>query len=541
MNEKDKINLFLDNGYLVSPELLDNVDIETLENGFFTESTGKIKSKEKPLLINKEVYQALLKNKEVSEINWIEFERCRSEYERGKDTKGYELFLNVLSQKETTIITEQEEQDINEDNSTLKEQVRSVIIKKTFSENAKKRDVQQFVKYYKRRYESIRDILLSRNDLPNLTSINKLKNKNKKEAVSVAGLVFSKGISKNNNIMLTLEDKTGMIRAVVNKDREEVYNPAKNIVEDEVLGISGTISNDFIFVNKITYPDMPIKEKKYSNDEVYVAFISDVHVGSRLFLQDDFVRFIEWLNGNVGSKEQRDLANKVGYLFIVGDLVDGCGIYPSQEKELTYPDIYKQYELSAQLLSKIRKDLNIIICPGNHDAVRISEPQPALSKYAELLSKLPNVFLVSNPALVNIHASPNFSGFDILMYHGYSFDYYLDTVEYIRKNEGKENPSVILKFLLQKRHLAPTHSSTLYIPETDEDPLFIEKIPDIFVTGHLHKSSVGSYNNVITICCSCWQSKTDFQEKCGHNPDPGKVPIINLKTREVSILKFGEH
>ncbi len=37
---------------------------------------------------------------------------------------------------------------------------------------------------------------------------------------------------------------------------------------------------------------------------------------------------------------------------------------------------------------------------------------------------------------------------------------------------------------------------------------------------------------------SCWQAKTDFQEKLGHEPEPGRVPIVNLKTRAVKILDF---
>jgi DNA polymerase II small subunit len=86
--------------------------------------------------------------------------------------------------------------------------------------------------------------------------------------------------------------------------------------------------------------------------------------------------------------------------------------------------------------------------------------------------------------------------------------------------------------------LAPTHTSTLYIPDVDRDPLVIESIPDFFVTGHIHKSSVSSYKNITIICGSCWQSKTPFQEKVGHHPEPCRVPIVNLQTREAKIMRF---
>ena len=91
-----------------------------------------------------------------------------------------------------------------------------------------------------------------------------------------------------------------------------------------------------------------------------------------------------------------------------------------------------------------------------------------------------------------------------------------------------------------RRHLAPSHGSNLYIPDVNKDSLVIDKVPDFLVTGHIHKSSVSNYRNITLICGSCWQSKTDFQEKVGHNPEPGRVPIVNLKTREVKILKFSK-
>ena len=95
-----------------------------------------------------------------------------------------------------------------------------------------------------------------------------------------------------------------------------------------------------------------------------------------------------------------------------------------------------------------------------------------------------------------------------------------------------------MKFLLQKRHLAPAHSSTLYIPDIRGDSLVIDKVPDIFVSGHIHKSSHGNYRNVTMLNCSCWTSQTEFQEKMGISPDPCKIPIINLQSREVKIMNF---
>jgi DNA polymerase II small subunit len=169
----------------------------------------------------------------------------------------------------------------------------------------------------------------------------------------------------------------------------------------------------------------------------------------------------------------------------------------------------------------------------------MSEPQPMLDKeYAKAIYDLPNVFIVSNPGIVRIHKSEKFSGFDVLLYHGYSFDYFIREVESIRNNGGYDRADLMMKFLLQRRHLAPTHGSTLYIPS--EDNLIIKQIPDFFVTGHIHKVSISNYKTVTTICGSCWQRKTAFQEKVGHHPEPGKVPIVNLRTRAIKVLNFGD-
>lgn len=95
-----------------------------------------------------------------------------------------------------------------------------------------------------------------------------------------------------------------------------------------------------------------------------------------------------------------------------------------------------------------------------------------------------------------------------------------------------------MKFLLQKRHLAPTHTSNRYVPDADADPLIINKIPDFFITGHIHRVSVSNYKNVTLINASCWTGITEDQEKRGLENQPAKVPIINLKTREVKVINF---
>jgi site-specific DNA-cytosine methylase len=102
-----------------------------------------------------------------------------------------------------------------------------------------------------------------------------------------------------------------------------------------------------------------------------VVFLSDVHIGSLTFLEDAFSRFIDWINCDYGNEEQRRVAEDVKYLIIGGDIVDGIGVYPNQDKELAIKDITQQYNEAARFLGNIRSDIKIIIAPGNHDASRV--------------------------------------------------------------------------------------------------------------------------------------------------------------------------
>ncbi len=417
----------------------------------------------------------------------------------------------------------------------------SVKLISEYDDKPRKRSVQDFVDYFNARYRALEKLLQSRQELQNLTSISRLRLKKDRETLSIIGIVVNKYVTKNEHIMLSLEDSSGTFSVLCSKNKQELFVQASDVVLDEVLGVSGVLGDGIVFANSLVYPDIPIAEAKLAPDEAYVAVLTCIHVGSSLFEREKFERFVSWANGGFGTDEERAIAAKLKYIFICGDLVDGVGIYPQHEKELLISDIRDQYKEGARLLGLLPKSIPIIVCPGNHDAGRISEPQPKLIKeYASPLYDLPNVILVCNPCMVNIHSSANFPGFDVLVYHGFSFDDYGDIVPSI-KNSGKhisDRVPLIMKFLLQRRHLAPQHTSTLYIPESRYDPLVIDKVPDLFFAGHIHKAGFLHYRGTTLVAGSCFQSKTSYQEKFGHSPEPGVIPVVNLKTRQVSMLRF---
>lgn len=458
------------------------------------------------------------------ELNWKEAELVRAHTEKKSDN----TFSRIISEMAA-------EGKNKKDASSEVHPCVKVLYEQQIC--GKKHDVIDFVNYFKMRFEYLKKMLYTRPDMAALLSISKVLAKKERENISIIGMVADKSVSKNRNIILKLEDLTGQIDVVISQSKKEVYNLAKSLVFDEVIGVNGTNSNNLVFADKIILPEISFdKELKKSPNEEYAVFLSDIHTGSKNFLEEKFRKFIKWVNCSLNTGSE--IASKVKYLFIIGDLVDGVGVYPGQEHELAIKDIYEQYRVFSEFIKQIPQYINVIICAGNHDAVRISEPQPKIpEEYLGEIAALPNIVLVTNPAYVNIASSNGFPGFDVLIYHGYSFDYYIANIDEIRNKGGYDRADLVMKFLLQKRHLAPTHSSSLYIP-LENDPLLIKTCPDFFVTGHIHKTCVSSYNNITLISGSCWQSTTAFQEKVGHHPEPARVPLVNLKTRDIKILKF---
>ncbi len=418
----------------------------------------------------------------------------------------------------------------------------SVKIIQNYTKPPKKWNVQDFVKHFKKRYEQIGSILRTRKELQSITSINRLIGKRERERVSLIGLVNDKNETKNKHISLKMEDPTGMIDVWINANNRELIEQAKEIVLDECIGIVGQTSNGRIFAEKLFFPDIPLhKELKKGPKEEYVVFVGDIEVGAKLFMQQEFEHLIMWLNGKLGNEEQKHTASKVSYVVLIGDLVHGAGVYPNQhlDQKEGFIDVQKQYDELARYIKMIPEHIQILMIGGNHDIGRLQEPQlPLYKDIAKKLYELPNVTITSNPSMVNIAQTKDFPGFDLLLYHGYSLIYYSDTIQPIREKGGQACSDDIMKVLLKKRHLAPSHGSNTYVPDPDEDPMVIDKIPDIFVTGHIHRIAHDTYNGVTILNCGAWNSLSDEQIRRGLQAEPAKLPMLNLKNRQLKIMNF---
>ena len=395
---------------------------------------------------------------------------------------------------------------------------------------SRKIEVRDFVQHFQSRYELLRRMF--DNKMDNLSSIRRVGRNN--GVYNIVAMVVKKKITKNKNLLIEVEDLTGRSVVLVNKENKDLFEIANNMMLDDVVLFRVSGSSDMLFVSSIVFPDINLKKEKLGNIDEYIAFSGDFHVGSINFLESSVLRFVDWLNGGVGDERQKMIAKKVRYLVLVGDMVDGVGIYPKQEGWLNIKDVFGQYKRVFEILGKIRRDIKIIMCSGQHDAVWVGEPQLNVpERWAKGLYEMENLKLVPNPALVDI------GGFKILMYHGASINRFIEEMDNIRVKFGHRSPTMAIREMLKRGHLAPTHGLMDYIP-CEVDPMVIDVVPDVIVTGDQHRAEVGSYNNVLMVASSCWQSVTPFEEKVGNVPEPCRVPLFNLKTREVKIIDFSD-
>jgi DNA polymerase II small subunit len=120
------------------------------------------------------------------------------------------------------------------------------------------------------------------------------------------------------------------------------------------------------------------------------------------------------------------------------------------------------------------------------------------------------------------------------MYHGRSLNDIISTVP----DMSNDNPEKAMRLLLQCRHLAPTYGGVTTLSPERKDFLVIDRVPDIFHSGHIHALGYCNYRGVLVVNSGGWQEQTDYMKRLGFSPTPGKVPVVNLQTLEVTVLAF---
>ena len=386
-------------------------------------------------------------------------------------------------------------------------------------------DAQGFGKLFRDRYDRLYSVVKARLDTKSSGTVAAAKSVAPGKRIKVAGLLSDRS-SRRGSLELRIDDPTGTLKVICQDplaEKSALEAPLDSMVVAEVSrGKSGQL-----YAASIVLPDLPGRRPTTSSHRVYAVLLSDLHIGSRMFLGDDFHRLVQWLNGSLGDN---DVVNRVKYLVIAGDLVDGVGVYPGQEFQLAEKDPRKQYEMAAELLRQLPGHIQVVISPGNHDAVRQALPQPAVPvDLAESLYAMDNVRWVGDPAWVKLH------GVSFLIYHGKSLDDVIATTPGL----AYDRPTDAMKLLVRSRHLAPTYGKRTALSPEARDFLVVDQVPDVFHAGHVHTYGEMTYRGTLLVNSGTWQAQTSFQMNMGLEPTPSIVPVIDLSTLKVTRRNFG--
>jgi len=380
-----------------------------------------------------------------------------------------------------------------------------------------------FTTLFSDRYSKLLKIMMQRSQAKKLTSIVNVTGGKLGEEIFVAGLLMDRK-SERDVTKLVIDDPTGSLELLV--FNQELQETANSLLIDQfvMVGITNGKNGGFI-AREILVPDIPDHIANRSKTETYAVLISDIHIGSKYFMEKEFTEFIFWLSS------PDPVARKVRFLLICGDIIDGVGIFPNQDKELVLTDIDEQMAKAAQLLDKIPKHIKTFIIPGNHDPGRRALPQPAIpEKHNMSLWNRENFFMMGNPSFLDLN------GVKVLMFHGQSLDDVVGTTPGL----SYAQPAKAMRALLKTRHLSPIYGKRTPIAPELEDFMVINEVPDIFHSGHVHVVDLDMYKGTLIVNSGAWQSQTGYQASVGITPTPGIAIIVNLATMKVFTKDFTE-
>jgi len=439
------------------------------------------------------------------------------------------------TQSQTQTVAETPEEQLTEGESVFHPYAKDIeadisVIEDPTGKLSSNGTVEDYLQYFQDRFKRLERLLRQRIDVKAATPIAEAVKSQPKTKLKIICMITEKREAKQQ-IMLTVEDLHASATVLVSHNApEELHKKARLLLPDQVVCLSVFKTRSRLFLAEdIIFPEVGQKPQHRATEPIYAVLTSDMHVGSTKFQKEAFKHFILWLNGKYGNSRMQEIAGHVKYLLIAGDIVDGVGIYPNQAKELVVKDIHKQYHFASKLLERIPDYVEIIVAPGNHDAPRKALPQPAIAKdYLKSLQEKRRVHSLGDPCIVSLH------GVEVLMYHGRSLDDIINTVP----GMDHEHPEKAMKLLMQSRHLAPLYGGKTLLSPENRDFMVIERPPDIFHAGHIHVLGYCNYRGVLIVNSGGWQEQTDYMQKLGLMPTPGKVPVVNLQTLETNVLSF---
>src|SRR5437899_11975927 len=143
--------------------------------------------------------------------------------------------------------------------------------------------LEDFTRYFRHRFQVLRGMLRHRRELAGAQDIGKARRSTRE--VRLIGIVADIRTTKNGHRILELEDESETVPVLVPSDSQLA---AESVVMDEVVGVVGT-ANDrgLVIAQSLVRPDIPTARPFHGTKEhVRAAFMSDIHVGSRTFLEE---------------------------------------------------------------------------------------------------------------------------------------------------------------------------------------------------------------------------------------------------------------
>jgi len=466
---------------------------------------------EKPLFIDRSFLETLLEQPDPSEERQVQPQAIEENLEEQPEkqmSEGKSVFHPYAKDVEANISVIEDPTGKLSSNGTLED----------------------YLQYFQDRFKRVERLLRQRIDVKAATPILEALKSPAKAKLKMICMITEKREAKQNMILMVEDLQASATILVTHNAPEELHRKAQMLLPDQVVCIAVVKTRSNLFLAEdIIFPEVGQKPQRRASEPIYAVLTSDLHVGSVKFQREAFNRFMLWLNGKYGNDKMREIAGHIKYVLVAGDIVDGVGVYPNQVKELVIKDVHKQYRLASKLIEQIPDYVEVIVSPGNHDAPRKALPQPAISDdFLKTLQENRSIHSLGDPCIVSLH------NVEVLMYHGRSLDDIIGTVPGI----GHEHPEKAMKLLLQSRHLAPLYGGKTLLSPENRDFLVIERIPDIFHAGHIHVMGYCNYRGVLIVNSGGWQEQTDYMQKLGLVPTPGKVPVVNLQTLETTVLSF---
>ncbi len=348
--------------------------------------------------------------------------------------------------------------------------------------------------------------------------------------IEFIGMVAEKWVTKNGHLAFRMEDMESDCIALVLKTDEKTLSVCQKILPDEVLGVKGKKGKGgLIIITEVMQPDLPLRSAKLIQEPLSVCVISDLHVGSKLFLEKELNRFIGYLHGKSASEKEREIAGRIKYLIVAGDNVDGIGVYPGQITKLLIKDLYQQYTVLEDFLLQIPEYIEVFMIPGQHDAVRWADPQPKIPKqYVPRLYEHSNYHLLPSPGWIEIE------GLKAMIYHGAA----LHEMYNFNRQLSMTKPEIAMIEVLKRRSFLMNFGDKQpYAPEK-KDFMTIGEEPDFYFGGDMHHYGTETYRGCTVVNSACFQERTEYEVKLGHVPTPGIVPIVELDTRRIHTRNF---